>query len=158
MTDRIPIVEKYRGVGIHDFQDRERVEDVVKPAIDTVYDMNAPAALYEYACDFRHAPEARLFAAAKVRATFEARASAHENRGDIDLERLACCVSGLDKVTVFGMHPDFYWAGGTPSARAPGVWQTLPRRPAHHVARFKAAQEAAQEWERTHRQPVAVGN
>jgi hypothetical protein len=145
MMDRIPIVEKYRGVGVHDFQDRDRIEDVVKPAIDAIHAMNNAADLYQYACDFRHPPEARLFAAAKVRAIFETRAAAHENRGDIDMDLLACCVSGLDKIDVFGMQADYYFSLGTPTAFAPGVWQTLPRRPEHEKRRFLEARARAED-------------
>jgi hypothetical protein len=36
--DTIPIVDKYRGVGIHDQQPQERIERVVKPEIDHVLD------------------------------------------------------------------------------------------------------------------------
>ena len=33
---RMPVLETYRGVGIHDFQPTERIDTVVKPAIDQV--------------------------------------------------------------------------------------------------------------------------
>ena len=65
MKIKIPIVETYRNIGVHDFQDRERIEKVVKPAIDRIYEANGVDFLVSYAGDFRNPAEARLFAAAK---------------------------------------------------------------------------------------------
>jgi hypothetical protein len=88
MTDRMPTIGTYRGAPLHDFQSLCRIEDVVKPGIDAVHATSNVANLYDFACDYWNSPEARLFAAAKVRAIFGTRAAAHENRGDIDLESL----------------------------------------------------------------------
>jgi hypothetical protein len=77
MSPRMPIIKRYRNVGIHDFQDRERIETVVRPAIDLVYQMRGAAELYEYATDRRNPPEARLLARAKVEAIHELRATEH---------------------------------------------------------------------------------
>ena len=46
--DDIPIVEKYRGVGVHDFQTRERIDTVVRPAIAAVFGISAPELLFAY--------------------------------------------------------------------------------------------------------------
>ena len=67
-TDRMPIVETYRGVGIHDFQDSERIETIVKPAIDYVFKLSDTDALFDYACDRYNPPEARLFAGDRYKA------------------------------------------------------------------------------------------
>ncbi|MFK5598308.1 hypothetical protein ACFZ8E_15140 [Methylobacterium sp. HMF5984] len=62
--ERIPIVAAYRGVEIHAYQLRPRVENVIQPAIDQVFEATDPEALVAYAADPSHPPEARLFAAA----------------------------------------------------------------------------------------------
>jgi hypothetical protein len=154
VTDRMPTIGLYRGVPLHDYQPLDRIDDVVKPAIDVVHGMNNAEDLYEYAADYEHPPEARLFAAAKVRAIFETRASAHESRGDVDLDRMAAAVSGLNNVV--HTEPSYYLAWGTPQALAPGVRNSLERRPPHQVERLLEARERAQEWRRGHRPPAAA--
>src|SRR5690349_17629393 len=61
--DAIPIVETYRGVGIHANQPRERIEKVLRPAIDYVHELGDLDDLAAYARDAANPPEARLFAA-----------------------------------------------------------------------------------------------
>jgi hypothetical protein len=95
MNDSMPITDRYRGVGLHDFQPLDHINDVVKPGIDAVHSTNDVEALCRYGCDYRNPPEARLFAAAKVRAIFETRAGAHESRGNVDMERLSASTTGL---------------------------------------------------------------
>ena len=90
----MPIVETHRGVAIHDFQSRERIEHVVKPAIDAVFAVSSPAELFGYAGDKNNPPEARLLAAARYRALHEARATSHDARPG-RLEQLAARVAGL---------------------------------------------------------------
>jgi hypothetical protein len=76
----IPIIENYRGIGIHDFQTSERISGLVKPAIDFVYAMADPETLFDYAGKTTNPPEARIFAADKYRATNEARKTEHGDR------------------------------------------------------------------------------
>ena|SRR5215469_3154346 len=151
MTDRFPTMGTHRGVPIFAFQDNERIEDVVKPEIDKIHAMNDTKELYEFAIDFWHCPEARLFAKAKIVALFETRASAHEARGDIDMAKLTAATVGLDKISTFGQYADYYH--NNPMGLAPGIWQTLPRRPQHVVVAFMAAREKADDWRRSHRRP-----
>lgn len=150
MSPRMPVVEKYRAVGIHDFQDREQVETVVKPAIDLVYQMTGAAELYAFATDRREPPEARLLAKAKVEAIHELRASEHGNRGDIDLDMLRAGTCMLNSLT--WSSAEYY--GGGPEGRPPytsdEAWNA--RRPEHLQRRMREAQEAA----RPARQPEAA--
>src|SRR5690242_12333703 len=61
--DRIPIVETYRGVGIHNEQPRKRIERVVKPEIDRVFDeLHGVRELFEFAKSAANSPEARMLA------------------------------------------------------------------------------------------------
>jgi hypothetical protein len=70
--DAIPIVEVYRGVGIHDQQQQDRIERVVKPEIDHVLDrLSGVTELFEFAASSLNAPEARSLALAKITAEFE---------------------------------------------------------------------------------------
>jgi hypothetical protein len=94
-ADAIPIVETYRGVGIHDAQPRRRIEEVVKPAIDVVLALEDVHALARIAEDVSRPPEARLLAAAKVEAAFSLAAEARWTRPLIDLARVKACVAGL---------------------------------------------------------------
>ena len=90
-----PTVETYRGIGIHDFQSRERIETVVKPAIDRIHAENDPEALFDFAGNAAMPPEARRFAKAKCEAAFEFAASSRVVRPSIDLEKLRALTAGL---------------------------------------------------------------
>ena len=95
---RFPIIETHRGVGIHDFQTPERIESVVKPAIDAVHAMTGANALFQYARSPMHPPEARLLAAAKLEAMFELAAEHRETRPDIDVDLVRAVVAGLESL------------------------------------------------------------
>jgi len=94
-SDDIPVVESYRGIGVHDDQSRRRIDTVVKPEIDRVHAMRAPGELFAYAGDVANSPESRLFAAAKCEASWELAAAERRVRPDIDLERVRAQVAGL---------------------------------------------------------------
>ena len=94
--DIIPIVELYRGVGIHDRQPAERVESVVKPAIDRVLAMADEHDLFAIAQDAAEPPEARLLAAAKITAAFEIAAEERRNRPEVGLAKVRAAVAGLN--------------------------------------------------------------
>ncbi|WP_338722373.1 hypothetical protein [Devosia sp. XK-2] len=96
--DRIPIVETYRGVGIHDQQPRERIDGVVKPAIDRVLGIGDVKRLADYAADTGNPPEARLLASARVEAMWELAAENRELRPGIDLAVVKASVAGLQSV------------------------------------------------------------
>ncbi len=96
--DRIPIVGTHRGVGIHAFQPRERIDRVVKPAIDAVFGLSDPDALTDYVQDPTHPPEARLFAAARVEALWQLAADNRELRPKVSLTLLRAMTAGLDSL------------------------------------------------------------
>jgi hypothetical protein len=93
--DAIPVVEIYRGIGIENCQPRERIELVVKPAIDDVHAMGDPDLLAAYAASPDHPPEARLFAAAKVEVELEIAMSERRLRPVASLEQIRASVAGL---------------------------------------------------------------
>ena len=94
--DAIPIVEVYRGIGIENCQPRERIELVVKPAIDRVHAMGDPDLLAAYAADADNPPEARLFAAAKVEVELEIAMAERRLRPVASLEQIRASVAGLN--------------------------------------------------------------
>jgi hypothetical protein len=96
--DQIPIIETYRRVGVHDGQPAERIESIVKPAIDVVHSMADPLALFSYALDAANPPEARIFAAAKCEAIWELAAESRVARPKVDLKKLRAGVTALDSL------------------------------------------------------------
>jgi hypothetical protein len=95
--DNIPVVETYRGVGIHDEQPRERIETVVKPEIDRVIDLGDVRRLFDFASDARNSPEARLLAGMKIEAIWQLKAEAREVRpAGITLENVHAVTAGLN--------------------------------------------------------------
>jgi hypothetical protein len=96
MAHDMPSIETYRGVRIHDFQPRKRIEETVKPAIDDVYTMNDAQQLFDYARDNQNPPEARLFAAARCEATWQIAAETRTTRPPIDIALLRAHVAGLN--------------------------------------------------------------
>jgi len=84
----IPTVETYRGVGIHNHQPQERIEKVVKPAIDYVLDLGQLELLAQYAGDVTRPPEARLLALAKCEAIFDLAVSERRERPAINMEQV----------------------------------------------------------------------
>jgi hypothetical protein len=95
-SDSIPIVETYRGIGIEDHQPSERIERIVRPAIDRIHATAGVHELFDYASDSGNPPEARLFAAAKIEATFAVAAEDRRVRPDVDLELVRAVVAGLN--------------------------------------------------------------
>ncbi|KQS66492.1 hypothetical protein ASG32_30675 [Methylobacterium sp. Leaf361] len=95
----LPVAGNHRGVSLFADQPAERIEGVVRPAIDHVFGMTSPGDLVEYAGDARHPPEARLLAAARVEAFWELAAENRAIRPLVDLDRLRASVAGLDSVT-----------------------------------------------------------
>ena len=93
--DSIPVVDIYRGIGIEDQQPRERIELVVKPAIDRVHAMGDPDLLAAYAADADNPPEARLFASAKVEVEVGIAAAERRLRPVTSLEQIRATVAGL---------------------------------------------------------------
>lgn len=93
--DRIPIIETYRGIGLHDQQTPRRLE-VVRRAIDDVFTKTDSGELTRIAGDVRWPPEARKLAAALLQAEFEIAVDERRERPSIDLDRVAASVAGID--------------------------------------------------------------
>jgi hypothetical protein len=90
-SDDIPVVERYRGCGLHDCQPIERLR-VVRAAIDHVYTLDQIVDLVEHAGNVRNPPESRLLAVARCRALWELSQEAREPRpiiSMVDVEALA---------------------------------------------------------------------
>jgi hypothetical protein len=134
---RMPIVENYRGVGIHDFQSEERISTVVKPAIDYVFTASDPNVLFAYAGNVDNPPEARLFAADRYRAIAEMRATAHVERPG-RLVALDAAVAGADSLN--WANPYHY--GTLLDVPSPPRGARPEKRPAEQRARLIAAQRA----------------
>jgi hypothetical protein len=96
MTDKIRTIEEYRMVGIQDCQPQDRIETVVKPAIDHVMEIQDPLQLYRYLEHAINPPEARLLAHARLTAIFEIAAEDRSARPNIDMERALALVAALN--------------------------------------------------------------
>lgn len=96
--DRIPTRGEHRGVALHDFQDEDRLA-IVRGDIDAVHALGDWRALWRIVCERRLAPEALLFAAAKLRAIHSSAANSRVARPDFDLELLGAYTAGLDSMT-----------------------------------------------------------
>ena len=92
----MPTAELYRGVRIFALQSQERMNQVVKLEIDTVFAMSDAVELADYAADATHSPEARLFAGARVEALWQMAAEGRAIRPPVDLPRLRAVTAGLD--------------------------------------------------------------
>jgi hypothetical protein len=94
---KIPIVETYRGIGIHNHQTPERIASVVKVEIDEVLDrINDLNELFEFAGDTTKCPEARLLSAAKCEAVWQLAVEDRRERPHIDIDVLRASVCALD--------------------------------------------------------------
>jgi hypothetical protein len=94
---QIPLIDHYRGIGIHDHQTPARIK-VVKAAIDRVALMSDILELVDFAADTQQPPEARLFAASKLEVEYELAAEERRIRPVLDLDRVRASVAGLDSV------------------------------------------------------------
>jgi hypothetical protein len=94
-ADLIPVTEYYRGVGLHDQQPPERL-DIVRRAIDRVFDQHDLDRLLAIAGDPVWPPEARLFAEAKLEAVYQIAVDERKERPLIDLARANAAVAGLN--------------------------------------------------------------
>ena len=123
--DAIPVIEIYRGVGLHDQQSSERL-GLVRQAIDAVYDQHDLNQLLEIAGDPTWPPEARLFAAAKLEATHQIAADERKVRPPIDLELVQACVAVLGSKN---WRDPAYYASVLDPGPAPGAAWVKRERP-----------------------------
>lgn len=92
----MPTAEIYRGVKVFGLQSAERIEQVVKPAIDAVFLLTDAKALVDYAADARNPPEARLYAGCRVEAIWQLAAEGRALRPAVSLDFLRAATAGLD--------------------------------------------------------------
>ena len=99
VNDEIPVQCHHRGIGVHAWQSPERVE-IVKAAIDEVFGLPSIPTLLGFLKDARNAPEARLFAAARLRAMHELAAESRIGRpAGVDLAWLDAYTAGMTSRT-----------------------------------------------------------
>jgi hypothetical protein len=92
-SDDIPVVERYRGCGLHDCQSIERLRDV-RAAIDHVYTLDQMLDLAEHAGNVKNPPESRLLAVARCRALWELSQEAREPRPIISVAHVEALAAG----------------------------------------------------------------
>jgi len=123
--DVIPVVETYRGIGIHDCQPSERIEAIVKPEIDRVLDeLHDAELLYDFARSVWHCPEARWLARIKLIAMVELAAEGREKRpNSVFVEKIKAATGGLNKAR---LRNRYYYCGGY-DVWGPGARRPMPR-------------------------------
>jgi hypothetical protein len=121
--DAIPTEGNHRGVELHAGQSPERLA-VVRKDIDLVFEMAGTRELIAIAGDPSYAPEARLFAAAKLTALHSIAVERREVRPPgIDLDYVKAIVAGVNSNK--WRDPDHYCsllcysAWGAPGAKKP---------------------------------------
>jgi hypothetical protein len=93
---KIPVVEIYKHVGLHDGQGPARLA-VVRNEIDRVIELSALVRLVEWAKDIAHAPESRSLAGAKALAIVSGYGNARQKRPQgITAEYIQAVVAGLN--------------------------------------------------------------
>jgi hypothetical protein len=94
----IPVVERYRGCGLHDCQSTERLR-VVRAAIDHVYTLDQVLDLVKHAGNVRNPPESRLLAVTRCRAVWEIAQEAREPRPNINMAHVGALAAGCGSRT-----------------------------------------------------------
>lgn len=128
--DAIPTVGEHRGVPLHAFQDGERL-DVVRADIDAVHALTDWRELWDVVRERRLAPEALLFAAAKLRAIHSSAANSRVARPDFDLELLDARVAGMSSLRWIDA---VYYGSVLQNVRPPGDNSLTPRSPEGRAA------------------------
>ena len=104
-NDSIPTAGTHRGVPLHAGQCERRVA-VVRRELDRVFALESNVdELLAFAANPKNAPEARLFAGAKLEALDAAAAASREAR-PIDPDKLRAILAGLDSTE--WRDPNFY--------------------------------------------------
>jgi hypothetical protein len=117
---KIPTRNEHRGMALHAGQNEARLI-IVRQDIDRVFEERDIAALAQFAGKVAHSPESRLLAAAKAQALWDSAAEQRTKRPDLNLERIATSVAGLNVIE--WQDPTFYcslldtWSPDAPPAR-----------------------------------------
>jgi hypothetical protein len=148
-----PALDQYRGCNIHAFQPRERIEHVVKPAIDLVAEMADPVALFEYAANRFNPPEARLLAGKICRKCCELAAAQRRTMPAVDLQKLGALTAGLGSWR--WTSPWTYTSMLCDENLPPGAMPSTARDPAEHdrliADKERETAEARCRWLEQHR-------
>lgn len=94
----IPSQGEYRGVKIDRFQSQERVDDVVRPAIDHVMRTTDIGDLFDYLATVRNPLEARRLAGARLLTQYEQAIEDRAPRPNIDQGKVRAWLAGLDSL------------------------------------------------------------
>src|SRR5262245_298300 len=97
-SDDIPVVERYRGCGLHDAQTPERLR-IVRAAVDRVYSLDQVERLVEHARNVANPPESRLLAVARCRALWELAQESREPRPLVNMMYVEALVAGCGSRT-----------------------------------------------------------
>lgn len=133
----MPTVGTYRGVALHAFQSRERIERVVCPEIDQVMTLAAPRRLAAIACDITKSPEARMAAADKVLERAAAATDRHRGVAGVDIVKVKASRAGLNTLNL--ADPARYGTLLQPEPPPLQGGARAPRRPAEHAEALRAA-------------------
>jgi hypothetical protein len=99
LTERIPIVGHYRGIGLHAYQPQSRIDATVIPEIDTVLAMEDPYQLFDWSKNVANCPESRELATNKVLVIWELSAENRAVRPNLDLDLVKAVSAGVDSWT-----------------------------------------------------------
>jgi hypothetical protein len=97
-TPMISSVEIYRGGPVRNAQSQQRIDEIVKPQIDQVFETTDISALVAWCDDVTKSPESRLVAPAVLEAMHELAVAERWGRPAIDLDYVRACVAGCDSV------------------------------------------------------------
>ena len=98
MNHQIPIIDVYRGVGLHDQQDTERLS-LVRSEIDAVFAAGGEIPyLLDWVANRGKSPESRLLAKAMILAHIEAASEQRRTRPAVDVDWLHAITGHLDSV------------------------------------------------------------
>lgn len=126
MSEQIPTICTYRGVGLHEHQDDERLEQVRRD-IDAAYSIKSSMKDLMEFVQFRYmSPEARLLARAFILSYVEEQKEKRRKAPDVDIAWLDAVTGGLS--TISGRSPTHYDALFAPRP-SPGSTNQPVRRP-----------------------------
>ncbi|MGJ0509956.1 MAG: hypothetical protein ACR652_23080 [Methylocystis sp.] len=128
--DNIPTIGEHLGVPLHAYQDDARLA-VVRGDIDAVDAMTDWQQLWRVIRERRLAPEALLYAEAKLRVIHSSAALSRITRPDFDLELLGAYTAGLDSMK--WIDPRHY-GSVLQNVRPPGDNSLTPRSPESRAA------------------------
>lgn len=147
----MPTVGRYRGIELHEFQSRDRIEKVVCPEIDLVLATDDPKRLAAIAADVSKSPEARLAAGRRIACMASDAAGKHRSVPGVDVALVRAHTAGLDILhwadedryaTILCGDPPTVHNGPRAAPRPPECGEALQRAKDERSAAERAAYEA----------------